>query len=373
MPAIGNPTFTDHEAAVLRPIRLKGKLIGHVYLGADTDEWQETLWAFGGSIAVLFLAVAAVSVFASIWLQRQVADPISHLAELMRRVGQEHDYTLRSYQRNDGEIGVLVDGFNNMLEEIGQNRTELERTRDELRQFNADLEQRVAERTAQLETANKELESFSYSVSHDLRAPLRAIDGFSRILLDEHSATLNADGRDSLERVRRGAQRMGLLIDDLLKLARVTRAEPTREPVDLSALAQDIVQTLQAQDPQRQVRFVLAPNLKVQGDPRLLRIALENLLGNAWKFTGTRPEAQVELGVQSNTPTVYFVRDNGAGFDMNYAGKLFTPFQRLHAAHEFPGTGIGLATVQRVMRKHGGRIWAEGTVDRGATFYFTLN
>jgi PAS domain S-box-containing protein len=239
-----------------------------------------------------------------------------------------------------------------------------------IRELNADLEQRAAA----LAGANKELEAFSYSVSHDLRAPLRAIDGFSRILLADYSAALGVTGRDYLERVCDANKRMVELTDDLLTLSRVARTEPNHEEVDLSALVQDVADALRKQESTRRVQFTLAPGLKVQGDPRLLRIAIENLLGNAWKFTGRRLEAQIEFGVQAqNGKSIFFVRDNGAGFDMSYADKLFTAFQRLHTPEEFPGTGIGLATVQRIVRKHAGRIWAEALAGKGATFYFTLS
>lgn len=226
---------------------------------------------------------------------------------------------------------------------------------------------------AQLEAANRELESFSYSVSHDLRAPLRGIDGFSQALLEDYADRLDADGRDYLERVRAGAQRMGRLIDDMLKLARVTRMDICPETVDLSALAQEVAAELRRQDGRRQVEFVVSPGLSAQADPRLLRIAFENLLSNAWKFTSKREGAQIEFGgIEHEGVPAYYICDNGIGFDMNYADKLFGAFQRLHDAREFPGTGIGLATVQRVVHKHGGRIWAQAAPEQGATFYFTL-
>ena len=242
-------------------------------------------------------------------------------------------------------------------------------TEQRIRALNADLEQRAAA----LAAANKDLESFSYSVSHDLRAPLRAIDGFSRILLADYSSALDDTGRDYLDRVCRANKRMSELTDDLLTLSRVARSELRREEVDLSKVFQDVVGVLRQQEPTRSVRFTLAPGLKTQGDPKLLRIAIENLLGNAWKFTGKKPEAQIEVGVEAqNGKSVFFVRDNGAGFDMAHADKMFTPFQRLHTVAEFPGTGIGLATVQRIIHKHGGRIWANSAVGEGTTFYFLL-
>jgi DNA-binding response OmpR family regulator len=227
----------------------------------------------------------------------------------------------------------------------------------------------------ELERKNQELEAFSYSVSHDLRTPLRAIDGFSRILLSEHAAGLDEVGRNYLERVRRAAQRMGMLIDDLLMLSRVSRAETSKEPIDIGAIADDVVDALRRHEPERVVETRVAKGLPVHGDPRLLRIALENLLGNAWKFTGRCAEPRIEFGAQDGdggAGPVYYVRDNGAGFDMQYAAKLFAPFQRLHGADEFPGTGIGLATVHRIIQKHGGRIWVESAVGAGTTFYFTL-
>ena len=228
---------------------------------------------------------------------------------------------------------------------------------------------------AELARANEDLAAFSYSVAHDLRGPLRSIDGFSSLLLSEHGTALDDGARNLLDRMRAAARRMAQMIDDLLMLSRVTSTEPQRAPVDLSALAQESLEKLRIQEPDRSVRIELAPGLTARGDPGLLRIALENLLGNAWKYSGRNPEAVIELGVDKEVEreTVYFVRDNGAGFDMQYARKLFTPFQRLHRTDEFPGTGIGLATVQRIVRKHGGRIWAQAAPGKGATFYFTLS
>ena len=242
-----------------------------------------------------------------------------------------------------------------------------------------ELEQRVDARTAelnqrslQLESANTELEAFCYSVSHDLRAPLRAIDGFSRILLKECDGRLDVEGRHHLQRVREATQRMDQLITDLLMLSRVSRDELRRGTVNLSALARAVGTDL-ANVAEHPVEFIVAPDVTGRGDARLLRIALVNLLGNAWKFTSRQPAARVEFGVTADGgATACFVRDNGAGFDRARAQKLFGAFQRFHAETEFPGAGIGLATVQRIIHRHGGRVWAEAQPGQGATFYFTL-
>lgn len=242
-----------------------------------------------------------------------------------------------------------------------------------LQQQRDQLEEIVAARTSQLAAANKELEAFSYSVSHDLRAPLRAIDGFAQALDEDYGSALDQSGRDYLARIRAGAQRMGLLIDDLLRLARVSRAEVRPTTIDLSAMAADIISQIRATTPQRRVQIEIAPNLTAQGDAQLLHVALNNLLDNAWKYTSRTDAARIEVGCRSvDGKPVFYVRDNGAGFDMQYVEKLFGPFQRLHRPEEYAGTGIGLATVARIIHRHNGKIWAEGIPDRGATFYFTL-
>jgi len=238
----------------------------------------------------------------------------------------------------------------------------------------SELSRALQLRNAELEAANNELESFSYSVSHDLRAPLRILDGFSVVLLEDYGGKMDAEGLNCLTRIRAASQRMGHLIDDLLNLSKVSRAEMSRERVDISRIAGEVAGELQRSEPGRSAKFVIAENLTAQSDSWLIRIALANLLGNAWKFTGKCAQARIEFGSSSERggPDAYFVRDNGAGFDMRYAEKLFGAFQRLHRVEEFPGTGIGLATVQRIVRRHGGRVWAEGKPGAGATFHFTL-
>ncbi len=248
--------------------------------------------------------------------------------------------------------------------------TERKRAEEEVRLLN-ESERRHA---VQLEAANKELEAFSYSVSHDLRAPLRSIDGFSQALSEDYADQLGVEAKNFLNRIRASTRHMSALIDDLLNLARVARSEPRQEVVDLSTLARTILAELQNGAPQRCVECVVAPDVMVNGDPRLLRVVLENLLGNAWKFTMYKPRATIELGVtHKDGAAVYFVRDDGPGFDMAYVDKLFGTFQRLHTTTEFPGTGIGLASVRRIINRHGGRTWAEGAMGNGATFSFTLS
>jgi light-regulated signal transduction histidine kinase (bacteriophytochrome) len=247
--------------------------------------------------------------------------------------------------------------------------TQRKLTEESIRKLNDDLRQRAT----QLEAANKELEAFAYSVSHDLRAPLRTIDGFSLALIEDFANQLPDEGHNYLMRIRTAAQRMAQLIDDLLNLSRVSRAPIEPVTVNLSSLAHNIIRELQQTQPERIVEVMIAVDLMARADQRLMRMVLENLLSNAWKFTSKQEYARIEFGIQeTDRQPAYFVKDNGAGFDMMYADKLFGTFQRLHANSEFPGIGIGLAIVQRIMHRHGGRVWAEGKVDKGATFYFTL-
>jgi light-regulated signal transduction histidine kinase (bacteriophytochrome) len=273
-----------------------------------------------------------------------------------------------------GHLGVALrhaDLLANLQAEIIERQQAEQRVQD----LNKGLQQAIIE----LKMVNKELETFSYSVSHDLRAPLRSIDGFSQALIEDCLEQLDESGHDYLRRIRMATQKMGQLIDDLLTMSRVTRIDMHRESVDLSRLANHLCTVLQQSHPERIVEFSVQPGLVDQGDHRLLQIILENLLNNAWKFTAKRPHAKIEFGilppgtVENISTHTYFVRDDGVGFDMAYIDKLFYPFQRLHSVAEFPGNGIGLATAQRIVHRHGGQLWAEGSLDQGATFYFTLS
>jgi signal transduction histidine kinase len=306
---------------------------------------------------------------------------ISELSDLkqINLAGREYELYFEALPGEAGEQGrwllplfVLLSGFAVSLLLFGVTFM-LVRSRVRAEKAGQDLE----DTNHELEATNRELEAFSYSVSHDLRAPLRSIDGFSQILIEDYADEIDEEGKDYLGRVRAASQRMGQLIDDILGLSRVTRGTMSRERLDLGALATEVAEELRETRPERKVEFSAQKGLEVWGDPKLLRVALANLIGNAWKFTEKSPEARIEFGLDEDLSRkgrvpVYYVRDNGAGFDMTYANKLFGAFQRLHGAEEFEGTGIGLATVQRVVHRHGGRIWAEGEVDRGATFYFTL-
>jgi light-regulated signal transduction histidine kinase (bacteriophytochrome) len=250
-------------------------------------------------------------------------------------------------------------------------RQEADKRTEEVRALNESLEQRVRERTQDLEATNRELEAFSYSVSHDLRAPLRTIDGFSLALQEDYQDLVDTTGRDYIHRVRSGVQRMGQLIDALLQLSRITRTEITRERFHMSDVAESVASALKEENPDRDIEFVIEPGLEADGDPRLIRVALENLFGNAVKFSSKKPESRIEFGWNPEKKA-YFIRDNGAGFDMLYANKLFNAFNRLHGDKDFRGSGIGLATVARIVQRHHGTLSGEGVVDHGATFWFTL-
>jgi len=365
--------FDGERLTLTRAIRDEEELLGHILVVYRLPRLPERLARHGIVVGIVAVALLAVALSLTGLLRRLVTRPIFELATAAREVSARKDYRVRVTVGGNDEIGQLTRAFNQMLSAIERGEQEQRRAAEEIRALNADLERRVAHRTEQLETANRELEAFSYSVSHDLRAPLRAIDGFSHLLVVEHGPGLVPPARAYLERIRNATQKMGRLIDDLLKLSRVTRSELRCEAVDLSAMARQIAGDLAERTPRRRVRLGIDEGVTALGDARLLQVALQNLFDNAWKFTKRRDEGAIAFGEQRRgADRVFFVRDNGAGFDMRYVEKLFVPFQRLHREAEFSGTGIGLATVQRIVARHGGRVWAEGEVDKGATFFFTL-
>jgi signal transduction histidine kinase len=352
--------FGSSHLVLVRQIRSEGKTIGFVYLRASLQEIDQRFKRYGMiALAVLLISLLAAAVVSSAF-GKSVAQPIIQLAETAQKVSKDKDYTVRvapSVQRD--ELSVLIDSFNEMLAELHLAHEE--------------LEQRVAQRTRELVSANRELEAFSYSVSHDLRGPLDSLNGFSYVLLKQYGAKLDDHARELIEHIRTSAKRMAELIDDLLNLSRVTTSAMHTEKVDLSAIAHSVIEDLCRTAPDRKVDFIAPAKGEAQGDPHLLRIVVENLLRNAWKYTSHHDHARIEFGeVVNDNRKAYFVSDDGSGFDPRSADRLFQPFQRLHSLEEFPGNGIGLATVRRIVQRHGGEVWAHGAVEKGATFYFTL-
>jgi signal transduction histidine kinase len=385
LPEGGGARVDGDELTLFKRVLGDGEILGTVYLRTHYALYDRLYGYLGiGVIAALLSMLAAYLL--SRRLQRAVTNPLRAIADIAQKVTHERDYSLRVQKLSDDEIGHLADAFNAMLAEIGRATLELQaanrelerevrergRAEQEVLRLNAELERRVVERTAQLEYTNRELESFCYAVSHDLRGPLRSIDGFSQALLQDCLPQLPADGQRFLQRIRASTQRMGQLIEDLLTLSKVSRGELRKLEIDVSDLARHAVAELAQREPARKVEVAVWDGMQAQADPRL-RAALENLIANAWKFTAKTEQPRLEIGcLRDGERSTYFVRDNGVGFDMAYADKLFGAFQRLHSEKEFPGTGIGLATVQRIVHRHGGRIWANAAQGKGATFFFTL-
>jgi len=358
--------FERSRLAVSEPVVEEGRRLGTIYLESDLQMLDQQLNADATVVLFAIFGSIAVAFALANWLQRRIAHPILALAEVARTVSEGKDYSVRSEAVGDDEVGVLSEAFDQMLGEI-------QRRESEIRLLNEDLERRVDARTAELEASNKELEAFSYSVSHDLRAPLRHIDGFVELLTKHASSSLDEKARAHLTKISSSAKRMGALIDDLLAFSRVGRTEMRRTSVNLASMTAEVIHELRDDAKGRLVEWKLGELPTVQGDPSMLRLVLVNLLANALKYSGPTKEARIEVDARAqNGEVVVSVRDNGVGFDPAYAHKLFGVFQRLHGTNEFEGTGIGLANVRRIVSRHGGRTWAEGTVHEGATFYFSL-
>ncbi|MDX1451565.1 MAG: ATP-binding protein [Oleiphilaceae bacterium] len=365
-PAEHGQSFSRAYFHVSEPIMVADEAQGQVYIRASTRQLDQEIHASLLSAATLSsLAVLGALVFAR-YVQRFISDPLIELQRIARKVTIEHDFSPRAQKKHDDEIGELVEAFNTMLETIAeQNVVIAEHTEN--------LEKKVEERTAELEMANHELEAFSYSVSHDLKAPLRKIDGFSRALEEDYAQHLDEDGLNYLARLRSNSQKMSQLITSLLQLSRVTRKEIDKQRFSLSEAAHQILESLKESEPQREVTVKVSPGLIAEGDPKLVEILLDNLIGNAWKYSRNQASTYIEVGmIAGKHPPVYYVRDNGCGFDMSYADRLFKPFTRLHSTEQFEGTGIGLATTGRIVARHRGRIWAESQPEQGSTFFFTL-
>ena len=344
-------------------VQVKGsQRFGTLFLSSDMEAMYERLRLYGGLALLVVLIASVVAYMLSRKLQRQISHPILELAQTAIAVSVRRDYSVRAGKHAEDELGVLTDAFNHMLAQIQEQ--------------NEGLEKRVRERTAELESANNELEAFGSSAAHDLRTPLRAITGFADVLLDPRMNIPAEEAQRYIRMIREGSEQMGELITALLAFSRLGRQALARQTIDLTLLCRDAYRELERERSGRRIDLRLQPLPPVDGDPALLRVVFANLLSNALKYTRSRDLAVIEIGVTgdgADGAPVFFVRDNGVGFDMRDAGKLFGVFQRLHHAHEFEGTGVGLATVRRIVDRHGGRIWAEATPQSGAVFFFTLS
>jgi signal transduction histidine kinase len=347
--------------------------LGTLYLKSDLGAIYDRFKLY----AVILILVNAITILLSYivsrFMQRQISEPILKLAETAEAVAHASDYSVRATRVSGGELGLLTDAFNQMLERISEQNIEANHREEQIRKLNEELELRVRERTGQLEVANKELEAFSYSVSHDLRAPLRHILGFGS-LLQARAQGLDPSEQRYLGLICDSAKKMGSLIDDMLEFSRMGRVEMQKRTVDTQNLVREIIESLQEETAGRSINWKQHDLPTVLADPSMLRQVFVNLISNAVKYSYKKETAAIEIGAMhvDSGETTFFVRDNGVGFDMKYADKLFGVFQRLHRSDEFEGTGVGLANAARVVKRHGGRIWAEAEVDQGATFYFTV-
>jgi len=351
---------------LFHPITLNEKKMGSLYFHYELAEIATRRKLYSALVGAIALVSMLAAFVVSSRLRRLISQPIAHLAGSARAVSETKDYGVRAEKHTGDELGLLVDSFNEMLANIQQRDADLRMAHDE-------LEQRVIARTAQLEAVNKELEAFTYSVAHDLRAPLRHIDAFARILSEEARPHLPPEANEYLEHILQAARQMGQLVDDLLNLSRVGRKELSLQLTGLNSLVDEVLAGLRPELETRQIDWKIGKLPFVEADPSLLKQVFTNLLSNAVKYTRPRDHAVIEVSsISSNGTPCVFVRDNGVGFNMKYVDKLFGIFQRLHRQEDFEGTGIGLATVQRIVHKHGGRVWAEAELDKGATFFFTL-
>ncbi|MCG7200506.1 ATP-binding protein [Marinobacter pelagius] len=358
--------FSEKHYTMMRPILIEGDAVGSFYLKSRLQVLREHIRKFILYALVISVTIISILVLIAFKLQRLVSQPIQELSDAVETIARDEDYSVRVRVAGDDELGRLGAAFNDMISTIQQQNRRITRSKDE-------LERVVETRTAQLRLANSELEAFSYSVSHDLRQPLRAIEGFGLALEEDCADRLDDTGRDYLRRIRAATIRMGSLIDGLLILSRVSRKQLDVDVIDLSAMLREIVEELEEVDAAKKSVIEIEEGMKVTGDERLLRIAFQNLLQNAWKYSSRQSERRIRVSSdrQSETITVR-IDDNGVGFDMKYVDKLFVSFNRLHSPSDFPGSGLGLATVYRIVNRHAGSVRAESAVDRGATFFVEL-
>jgi signal transduction histidine kinase len=371
LPNVDGYHVSGDELLLFKRIVSDGEIVGTVGIRADYD-LAGRLFDYVGILAAIMVVSLVGAVVVANRLQRAITGPISAITSVARNVMEQRDFSLRAPKSTTDEVGLLVDAFNGMLNELGHRTEILERSKEDLRLLNAELEDRVTARTAQLEAAIKELESFSYSVSHDLRAPLRAISGFAGLLQESHQESLDAEAQRKLSIISGQAARMGTLIDDLLAFSRLGRKALKPASLDMAQMAQRSFDRLNHDgDVHPEIRIGKLP--AATADASLLEQVWSNLLSNAIKFSSKKDKPVVEVGaISEESENIYFVRDNGAGFDPRYTSKLFGVFQRLHGEAEFPGTGVGLALVHRIISRHGGRVWADGQPGDGATFHFSL-
>lgn len=342
------------------------KQLGYLYLKSDLGGMYERFRVFAIVAAFVIILSFLLAWLLSKLLQKSISNPILALAETAKMISEQQDYSVRAVKLGHDELGSLTDAFNNML-------TQIEQQNIKLHEFNQNLELKVRERTIQLESANKELEAFSYSISHDLRAPLRGIVGFTAILEEDYSSKLDDEARRITTVIKNNTLKMGHLIDDLLTFSRMSRQDIVKTNVPTGQMIEEVIKDVVPESRMEKISWVLHPVPDVRGDINALRQVWINLISNAVKYSGNSEKPKIEIGsVEEKGQTVFFVKDNGVGFDEKYKDKLFRVFQRLHSTDEFEGTGVGLAIVEKIISKHGGKVWAEGTLNEGAGFYFSL-
>jgi signal transduction histidine kinase len=365
--AVQSHFFKNGEVVLIRTIFFNGKPVMLVRIRSDLHDVTARFKRYLVIVLLVLLSSFCVAMLMSSAIRRAIAEPLDRLAHTASVVSEERKYSLRAPRTNNGdELDNLIENFNQMLSQIEQNDAALREARDH-------LDQRVQERTIQLDAANKELEAFSYSVAHDLRAPIRKIAGFARIVVEDYGEQLNDEVRSHLDKVQDGAEQMATLVEGLLSLAKLGRQAISRKTVSLNSMVEEVARGLAGENSGRKIEWRITSLGSVECDYGLVNQVFVNLLSNALKYSRPREISTIEVGqMEIEGEQVFFVRDNGVGFDMKYADKLFGVFQRLHRTEEFEGTGVGLATVERIIRRHGGRIWVDAAPDKGATFFFTL-